>query len=115
MFYAEIYQDKKYPAWLGYWTGVAVADKVLGPYQKDPRGKIFSGGHLALFWGPDDGLWFSYRGESDNSAHGRLCLDPLTVDSRGVVQTLAPTIGQQSIPVNDSPDAWNNGSNQIQP
>lgn len=113
LFYAEIYRDKKYPDWLGYWTGVAVADNVMGSYKKDPRGKIFAGGHLAIFRGPDDGMWFSYRGESDNSAHGRLCIDPLTVDARGVVQTIAPTIGQPSTPLNDAADAKSNGNNQI--
>jgi beta-xylosidase len=115
LFYAEIYRDKNYPAWLGYWTGVAVADNIMGPYKKDPRGKIFAGGHLAIFRGPNEGLWFSYRGESPNSAHGRLCIDPLTVDSRGVVQTIAPTIGLQSIPVSGSPDESKNDNNQIQP
>jgi beta-xylosidase len=115
LFYAEIYRDKTYADWLGYWTGVAVADSVMGPYKKDRRGKIFAGGHLAIFRGPNDGLWFSYRGESDNSAHGRLCIDPLTVDAQGAVQTIAPTIGQQSVPGNGYQDEIKNFSNQIQP
>ncbi len=97
LFYAEIYRDKKHPDWLGYHTGVAVADHVRGPYRKDPRGKIFTGGHLAVFNGPDGRQWFSYRGESRNPAHGLLCVDPFDMDPSGRVQTLAPTIGPQSI------------------
>jgi len=70
----------------GYWTGVATADRPLGPYRKDPRGKIFLGGHLAIFDGPDNRKWFSYRGENANQAHGLLCVDPLDIDAQGRVQ-----------------------------
>ncbi len=70
----------------GYWTGVATADSPLGPYAKDPRGKIFLGGHLALFDGPDGRKWFSYRGENANKARGLLCVDPLDLDAQGKVQ-----------------------------
>lgn len=114
LFYAEIYRDANYPAWLGYWTGVAVASSVAGPYQKDPRGKIFAGGHLALFRGPDNLLWFSYRGESNNTAHGLLCIDPLTLDAQGVVQTAAPTFGPQSLRINGRARDQTSDENQIQ-
>jgi hypothetical protein len=70
----------------GYWTGVATADSPLGPFRKDPRGKIFLGGHLAIFDGPDGRKWFSYRGENANKAHGLLCVDPLDIDAEGKVQ-----------------------------
>ncbi len=93
LFYAEIYRDKAYPDWLGYHTGVAVADRVTGPYLKDPRGRIFEGGHLAVFDGPENRKWFSYRGEGRNKARGLLCVDPFGLDSGGRVQTGAPTLG----------------------
>ena len=89
LFYAAIYRDKNHPDWLGYHTGVAVADSVIGPYKKDSRGRIFEGGHLAVFDGPGGDKWFSYRGESRNPARGLLCVDPLTLDADGRVQTRA--------------------------
>lgn len=102
LFYAAIYRDKNHPAWLGYHTGVAVADRVMGPYQKDPRGRILEGGHLAVFGSPDGGKWFSYRGESRNQAGGLLCVDPFELDAQGRVRTVAPTIGEQSRGVDGS-------------
>ena len=95
LFYAEIYRDPNFPEWLGYWTGVAYADNVHGPWKKDPRGKIFAGGHLAVFDGPDHRKWFSYRGESKNGAHGLLNIDPLELDASGMIQTVAPTLGDK--------------------
>jgi len=83
LFYAEIYRDKKFPDWLGYWTGVAYADEPIGPWKKDPRGKVFLGGHLAVFDGPDKRKWFSYRGESNDAAHGKLCVAPVG-DAAGI-------------------------------
>ena len=80
LFYAEIYRDKNFPDWLGYWTGVAYADHPLGPWTKDPRGKIFLGGHLAVFDGPDNRKWFSYRGEGHDPAHGKLCIAPVNLE-----------------------------------
>jgi len=97
LFYAEIYRDRNHPDWLGYHTGVAVAENVMGPYQKDPRGRIYEGGHLAVFNGPDGGKWFTYRGESRNRAHGLLCIDPFEVDGNGTIKSLAPTVGEQSV------------------
>jgi hypothetical protein len=80
LFYAEIYRDPKFPDWLGYWTGLAIADTPLGPWKKDARGKTFLGGHLAVFDGPDHRKWFSYRGESPGAANGRLCVTPVNID-----------------------------------
>ncbi len=91
LFYAEIHRDPRYPEWLGYWTGVAYADRVLGPWQKDPRGKLFLGGHLAVFDGPDGRHWFSYRGESRDAARGRLSIDPFNMSPDGTIQTAAPS------------------------
>ena len=93
LFYAEIYRDEKFPDWLGYWTGVATADTPLGPWKKDPRGKIFAGGHLAVFDGPDRRKCFAYRGESKDKAHGRLCVDPFVVEADGTLKTGAPMLG----------------------
>jgi len=67
----------------------------MGPYKKDSRGRIFEGGHLAVFNGPDGRKWFSHRGESRNKAHGLLCIDPFDVDASGTIKTIAPTIGEQ--------------------
>jgi beta-xylosidase len=80
LFYAAAYKAE------GYWTGVAYSDSPLGPYTKDPRGKIFLGGHLAVFDGPDNRKWFSYRGENRNKGHGLLCIDPFDVDAAGAIQ-----------------------------
>ena len=91
LFYAEIYRDQARPDWLGYWTNVAYADKPTGPWKKDPRGRLFLGGHLATFDGPGGGQWFSYRGESGGDAAGRLCIDPFSTDAAGRVRTPAPT------------------------
>ena len=80
LFYAAIHRDKSLPDWLGYWTGVATADHPLGPWKKDPRGRVMLGGHLAVFDGPDNRKWFSYRGESQDAAHGRLCVAPVNLE-----------------------------------
>jgi beta-xylosidase len=70
----------------GYWCGVASADSPLGPWTRDPRGKVFFGGHLAVFDGPDRRKWFSYRRERAGEGRGLLCIDPFTVDADGRVQ-----------------------------
>ena len=80
LFYAEIYRDKTFPDWEGYWTGVATADHPLGPWKKDPRGRLFLGGHLAVFDDSDNRKWFSYRGESNDAAHGKLCVAPVKME-----------------------------------
>jgi DUF1680 family protein len=80
LFYAEIYRDQRFPEWLGYWTGLATADTPLGPWKKDTRGKMFLGGHLAVFNGPDNRKWFSYRGDSNDAAQGRLCIAPVNLE-----------------------------------
>ena len=76
LFYAAMHRDGRFPEWLGYWTGAAYSDTPLGPWKKDPRGRIFKGGHLSVFDGPDHRKWFAYRGESDDQARGCLCVDP---------------------------------------
>ncbi len=98
LFYAEIHRDKNFPDWLGYWTGMAYADHPFGPWTKDPRGRVFAGGHLAVFDGPDGRKWFAYRGESGNRAHGLLCADPFDVEAGGTIKTTAPTLGEQVAP-----------------
>jgi xylan 1,4-beta-xylosidase len=80
LFYAAFYGSG------GYWTGVASSDNPMGPYIKDPRGKVFFGGHLAVFDGPDGRKWFSYRGERDSRVRGRLAIDPIDIDGNGRIQ-----------------------------
>ena len=98
LFYAEIYKDKQYPDFLGYWTGAAYADNPLGPWTKDPRGKVFHGGHLAVFPGPDGHRWFSYRIEHDARHRGFLAVDPFEVDQAGHVQAGVPSLGERLVP-----------------
>ncbi len=74
----------------GYWVGAAVADNIWGPYKKQPQ--VFLGGHIAVFTGPDGEHWFSYRGESGDKAHGRLCFDRITFDPRGLVVPTKPSV-----------------------
>jgi hypothetical protein len=97
LFYAALYKDRNFPELLGYRTGVAYAQGMAGPWQKDPRGAIFFGGHLAIFDGPDGRKWFSYRGEEDNRAHGMLCIDPIDIDAAGGIQAHA-TLGPRMTP-----------------
>ncbi|RYD26505.1 MAG: hypothetical protein EOP87_22655, partial [Verrucomicrobiaceae bacterium] len=92
LFYAAFHKDQGFPDWLGYHTGAAMADKPEGPYRKDPRGRIFTGGHVAVFDGPDGRKWFSYRGETDNGTRGLLAVDPMDVTPDGRVETRAPTM-----------------------
>jgi len=102
LFYAELYKDKAVPEFFGYRTGVASADSVAGPYRKDPRGKIFNGGHLSVFDGPDGRKWFCYRGESGGPAQGKLCIDPIDIDPQGQIQAVEHqgriTLGAQPRP-----------------
>lgn len=90
LFYAENYPD-------GYWTGVAYADHPLGPWTRDPRGRVFWGGHLAVFDGPDGRHWFSYRGEQGRQTWGFLCVDPFSLDANGRIQAVGPTLTPQTV------------------
>lgn len=85
LFYAAPYSEKKFPAEQGYWTGVAYADNIKGPWTKDKRGRVFLGGHLAVFEGPDGRNWFSYRGEGIGPTFGYLCIDPYDIGPNGEV------------------------------
>ena len=91
LFYAELYKP------YGYWTGVAYADNPMGPWVKDAREKVFWGGHLAVFTGPDGRNWFSYRGEKDDSTRGRLCIDPFDIDQQGSVQPFGSITTLQTV------------------
>ena len=55
-----------------------------GPYKKNPQ--VFLGGHIAVFLGPDNKEWFSYRGESGGAAQGRLCIDPIPFNYDGSIR-----------------------------
>ena len=83
LFYAACYPNR-----IGYWTGVAYADNPMGPYTKDPRGRVFFGGHLSIFDGPDGRKWFSYRKERPGIGGGQLCIDPFDFDANGRVQAV---------------------------
>jgi hypothetical protein len=97
LFYAEIYKDRKYPEYLGYRTGAAYADRPMGPWKKDPRAKVFFGGHLAVFDGPDGRKWFLYRQEQYDRTCGPLCIDPFDVDGEGKLQAIGPTTTEQTV------------------
>ncbi len=100
LIYAEPYPVDAPADWKGYWVGVAYATNVTGPYQKDPRGKLFLGGHAAIFTGPDGGKWISYRCEVPRSpAAGRLSIEPFRLDASGKVQPIAATTDLQSVPL----------------
>lgn len=99
MLYAEIYKQPQFPDFLGYWTGAAYAETPLGPWVKDPRGKVFHGGHLAVFAGPDGRRWFSYRVEHDDRARGFLAVDPFELDREGRVRADPPSLGPRSAPL----------------
>ena len=94
LFYAENYED-------GYWTGVAYADHPLGPWRKDPHGRIFWGGHLAVFAGPDGRPWFSYRGEKIAATQGHLCVDPFDIGKDGGVECGEPTVTPVTVPLHE--------------
>jgi beta-xylosidase len=99
LFDAAIYKDKGFPDFLGYHTGAAVADNPLGPWTKDRRGIVFRGGHLAVFRGPDDRPWFSFRIEHDDRSRGRLAVEPFEVAEDGTVRAEVPGLGLRSVPL----------------
>lgn len=87
LLYAGPYREtRNAPAYQGYWMAAAYADKVMGPWKKDPRGQIFHGGHVAAFQGPDGRFWLSYRWEKDNTHRGLLCANPIIIDANGCIQ-----------------------------
>ena len=97
LFYAEFFRDEAAPDRAEYWTGVAYADSILGPWTKDRRGKVFEGGHVAIFDGPASRKWISYRIEQ-KANRGLLAIDPFSVDAQGKVRVQPPTLGEQSVP-----------------
>jgi len=100
LLYAGPYREAKNPSEKqGYWASIAYADNVMGPWKKDPRGQVFHGGHTAVFEGPDDRFWFSYRWEMNNRHRGLLCIDPITIDENGLVQPSGPSDSTVEVPV----------------
>lgn len=98
LLYAGPYREaKNTPLQQGYWAGIAYADNPMGPWKKDPRGQIFYGGHMAVFDGPDGRFWFSYRWEMNDKHRGLLCIDPITIDKNGRIQTTGPTDTEQQL------------------
>ena len=78
-----------------YDTGVATAKSLAGPWQLDPRGRVFPGGHQALFTGPDGRFWTVYKHEESPNAPW-LNIDPVDFDAQGAVH-VTPTTGPQSV------------------
>ncbi len=85
LFHAETFDNS-------YWTGVATADSPLGPWTKDARGKVFEGGHLAVFDGPDGRKWLSYRREQNAPQRGTPAASPIDMDAQGRVIVDAPEL-----------------------
>ncbi|MEK7951487.1 glycoside hydrolase family 43 protein [Luteolibacter soli] len=83
LFYAEFFRNGKDTS---YWTGVASADTPDGPWQRDDRGKVFEAGHIAIFDGPSNSKWVSYRIENRDHDRGLLAIDPVTITPQGQVQ-----------------------------
>lgn len=96
LFHAAFYRNQGAPGANEYWTNVAYADDPMGPWKKDARAKLFEGGHLAVFDGPDKGKWFSYRIENKAQPRGLLAIDPFKVDATGAIQPRPPSVGPQS-------------------
>ena len=87
LFHAETFDNS-------YWTGIATADNPLGPWTKDARGKVFEGGHLAVFDGPDGRKWLSYRREQNAPQRGTPAANPIDVDAQGRVIVDVPELTQ---------------------
>ena len=69
-----------------YWSGVAYGDSPMGPFQKDPNGRVLFTGHMAVFTGPDGTPWASFRGErKDPQTFGLLNTAPIRFDETGAV------------------------------
>ena len=84
LFYAQFFGNS-------YWTGAAYANNPLGPWTKDGRGKVFEGGHLNVFDGPDGRKWFSYRREQDAPERGTPAAQAMDFDAQNRVVTDTPT------------------------
>ena len=96
------------PRSAGYRTGVAYADSMAGPWRRTRAVRVFFGGHLSVFDGPDGRKWFSYRNEQGPKNHGLLCIDPIDLDAQGHVQSHG-TLGRTDAP----PAAWPAGQARI--
>lgn len=98
LFHAAIY---KYPGKNKpheYWTQVAYADHPMGPWKKDANLRIFKGGHLVVFTGPDAKPWYCYRHENGvHAIHGRPCIDPISFNPDGTVAVQEPSVTAQQV------------------
>ncbi|MDR0328728.1 MAG: family 43 glycosylhydrolase [Planctomycetaceae bacterium] len=98
LFQAAIY---KYPGQNKpheYWTQVAYADNPMGPWKKDPDLRIFKGGHLVVFDGPDGKPWYCYRHENGvRDVHGRPCIDPIKINADGSIAVQETTVTPQTV------------------
>ena len=63
---------------------------------------------MAVFKGPDDRFWFSYRWEKNNKHRGLLCVDPITITEDGRVEAYGPSDFPLTVP--DLANKTNDGS-----
>lgn len=79
-----------------YWTEVAISDNLSGPYTAYP--KIFPGGHIGVFTGPDGKDWFSVRGEKrGQSGFAELNISPIPFTENWDLETFPLVPGIQTI------------------
>lgn len=81
----------------GYFTEVAVSDALYGPYTAYHR--VFPGGHIAVFTGPNDKDWFSVRGEKPGQAgFAELNISPIPfMDDLDNIQPFPLVAGEQTV------------------
>ena len=79
--------------------GDALCPQRDGAREKGQRGQVFHGRHMAVFDGPDGRFLFRYRWEMSERHRGQLCVDPITIDERGQVQTGGSSDWPFTVPV----------------
>ena len=92
-----------------YEMGVARAEAIEGPWETQPNNPIISPrpplthvGHNGIFRGPDGRWWISYIMQfNGKESPERLAIDPIWINAKGWIETDAPTLGTQHIPLSD--------------
>jgi len=79
-----------------YWTEAAISDNLLGPYVS--YHKIYPGGHISVFTGPDNKNWFSARGEKwGQDGFAELNISPIPFTEESLLEPFALLAGTQSV------------------
>jgi hypothetical protein len=79
-----------------YWTEVAVSDNLFGPYTVYP--KIYPGGHIGVFTGPDNKDWLSARGEKrEQTGFTELNISPIPFTGDWIPASFPLQTGTQSV------------------